>query len=351
MTEPVPLPDIAALNGNKPTSTLKRPPVGSDVVETSGADLLATVWSPPESHPVLGCTGIIVRGQSHVLAGAPKSGKTTLLASVYGEWMACNLRVLAITEESLAMWRARLESLPGDWSGLQLAFGLGCEPGALLCRACSGDEDIIVVDTVRNLLQITEENDNSELARRINPWVAGVRNAGKTLILVHHSRKGGGDHGEGITGGHALLGAVDIAIELRRDDNASNRRTLTTLARVIEGRQLVYERLEGGTLRALGDPAQLARAEVQKRILASLDGPMSTADIRQSLDDPQPSLETIRQALTALANRGDILRDPPINEPGTGKRVRWLPVSKPTLQPTNSLRVAGQLEVGLGVTS
>ena len=35
--------------------------------------------------------------------------------------------------------------------------------------------------------------------------------AGQTLVLLHHLRKGGGEHGEGITGGHAFLGIVDAA--------------------------------------------------------------------------------------------------------------------------------------------
>lgn len=64
----------------------------------------------------------------------------------------------------------------------------------------------------------------------LNPWVAGARLHNKTLIMAHHMRKGGGDHGEGIAGGHALMGEFDIALTLRKEDRSPRRRLVTAFA-------------------------------------------------------------------------------------------------------------------------
>jgi DNA repair protein RadA/Sms len=56
--------------------------------------------------------------------------------------------------------------------------------------------------------------------------INAARQANKTLIFLHHERKGGGQHGEGIAGGHAALGVVDVGLELVRDPNHANRRVL-----------------------------------------------------------------------------------------------------------------------------
>src|SRR5207249_3821711 len=119
-------------------------------------------------------------------------------------------------------------------------------------RTYGGAEDIVIIDALRNLLGLEDESNNSEIARVLNPWVAKARETKKTLIAVHHARKGGGEGGEGITGGHAFLGIVDVALEILRDKKVKNRRLIRPYARLVSPAELTYELDDDGlTMRAL----------------------------------------------------------------------------------------------------
>src|SRR5439155_24311180 len=133
-------------------------------------------------------------------------------------------------------------------------------------------EHIFVIDAVRNLLRLNDENDNSEVARVLNPWIAAARDAGKTPIFVHHNRKGGGEHGEGIAGGHALLGVCDIAIEVLYDRINPQRRLIRAYSRIESPLPLLYEMAPDRSLRALGDPRAVSFDDVKGRVISALAG-------------------------------------------------------------------------------
>jgi hypothetical protein len=230
-----------------------------------------------------------------------------------------------------------LAGASGDWKGLRVVFGLGADVEALSRRARSGDEAIVIVDSLRNLLQLTDEKDNSEIARAVTPWIADARKTDKTLVMAHHQRKGGGENGEGIAGGHALLGSFDIALEVLRDPSqAKDRRLIRTYARLIESREAIYEKVQpnlqpiqpsvgGCTFVLLGDPRALRLDEVVNRLLSSVTAEFQTTkELHAGLDEPRPSLEQVRQALTKLAREGRIRRQPPIgNGEQKGKTYTW----------------------------
>jgi hypothetical protein len=145
------------------------------------------------------------------------------------------------------------------------------------------------------------------------PWIVSARKTQKTLILLHHARKGGGQHGEAIAGAHALLGSVDIGLVLERDVAAS-RRVITAHARVIQPPELMYERRDDGTMHSLGTPDSVGLSDVRRRIREVLNGEwLTTREIWDRLD-PQPSLRLVQNALGAEARKGDIERNPPITE-------------------------------------
>jgi hypothetical protein len=325
-----------------------RPSKPPSFVEIGGEELVQSTISLADLPylPLLSCAGWLVQGWSHIVAGYPRVGKTDLMMAIVREWLDTGHRILYITEEPQSIWGPRMQGRPGEWSGLRVVFGLGCPPDQLRQRARDGAEDVVIVDAIRNLLQLKDEKDNSEIAQATNRWVADARNASKvqfqpldtsvgtpelptpkTLVMVHHSRKGGGEHGEGIAGGHALLGGFDIAIEVLRDPNQSReRRLIRSYARLIESREAVYERCaDNATFRLLGDPSALRLEDVSSRLLAALDGSFrSTHDLHASLGDPRPSEEQVRRALTSLAEKGTVLRDPAIAlGQQRGKAHRW----------------------------
>jgi hypothetical protein len=94
--------------------------------------------------------------------------------------------------------------------------------------------------------------------------------AGKTLIGVGHTRKGGGQHGEAISGGHALLAAVDVALELRRCDRGDTYRTLVGYGRIIDAAELTYHRLPGGRMVADGGAGAGAAPRPRSRLDTAL---------------------------------------------------------------------------------
>jgi DNA repair protein RadA/Sms len=235
-------------------------------------------------------------------------------------------RVLYITEEPVTIWQHRLKMWSGDWTNLQVAFGLGADPEVLRKLAREGTATLVVVDALRNLLRLKDEKDNSEIARVVNPWVADARTADKTLFVAHHQRKGGGEHGEGISGGHALMGAFDIPVEVLWDPSkGTNRRLVRTYPRLIEAKEGLYEKVADGEFDYAGDPQAVALVEVTDTAKSLLsDAWQSTDEIWAGMDEPKPSKEQVRKALIDLAKQRVALRDPAIEAgPARGKTHRW----------------------------
>lgn len=275
--------------------------------------------------PLLGRDGYIVEGWSNLLAGYPRCGKTDLITACCPTWLEARKSILYMTEESRPIWEQRLARLRASWDGMRVIFALGASTLQLLDRMAKGEESVVIVDSMRNLgILSMDENNNSAVAAAIAPWVAKARHKRKTLILVHHMRKGAGEHGEGISGAHALLGAVDLAMEIRRE-NQPNRRLIRAYARLIQPPDLLYERTGDGRLVAMGEPKVVCQAEVQQRALEVLDGEWAkTAEVAERLDDPKPSAEQLRKALLAEAKAGRIERDPPLTATkSAGKTLRW----------------------------
>jgi hypothetical protein len=284
--------------------------------------------------PLLGQDGFVVRGWSHILASYPKTGKTELLADAVGKWTGEGLRVLYFTEEPETVWRLRLQARPpAKPENLTLVFALLAGVEAVEARIAAGDEDVVIVDTTRNVLGLEDEKDNSAIARTCGPLIAKCRLGDKTLIFAHHHIKAGGEYGRGIAGGHAFLGIVDVALEINREKMIPNRRRLEGQARIVTVPALLYEMTEDGTFTALGAPEDVSAEEVQDRVGNVLtDEWQLTGAIRKALDDPEkptPSSDSVLRALDALARRGEAERKPPISEPGKrGTRYLWRVKSK-----------------------
>lgn len=286
--------------------------------------------------PFLGVDGYVIQGWSHILVGYPRCGKTELATQLALEWVKQGKHVLYISEESEALWCVRFGELEKsgllqgltkggqpDLERFELIFGLGEQPDGLLKEAYSKPVDVVIVDTIRSLLDIEDENDNSEIRRRIKPWTLAQQQARNTLILCHHSRKGGGSHGEAISGGHALLGACDMALEITFEQSQQARRTIIPYGRVISSPSLLYE-LNGGKLSQLGDPDKLRLKFVEQRICMELDGVWcTTRQIKDRFTKPKPSDSSFDRAFTNLAVAGTLERQPPWGQDASRKTVRW----------------------------
>ncbi len=88
-------------------------PVGGCLLEAGGDELASSTKTVADLPylPLLGGTGYLVRGWSHLVAGYPRVGKTDLLVAAVKEWLDAGLKVLYITEEPRSIWEFRLAGL------------------------------------------------------------------------------------------------------------------------------------------------------------------------------------------------------------------------------------------------
>lgn len=290
----------------------------------SGARLFQSGISDrePPTIPLLGRSGYVGKGDSTLIAAYPKVGKTTLLTTALKEWAREGHRCLVLTEESLKMWAYRVDDDPA-WDLVHFVPALDVTEADLM-QAFTQPEEIVVMDTLRSILGLEDEKDNSAIARAVNPLIGASRRSKKTFVALHHVIKSGGDGGRGIAGGHALLGCFDAALEIHHVANQPKRRSIKTIARLLNPPELLYERQNDGTLVALGEPDSVARVEVANRIkeVMSPGEWMTRKDILEALGDPKPSATNLGYALDDLVADGEIERNPVESRPGARYKYR-----------------------------
>ncbi len=280
--------------------------------EVDSMDLkLGEEIQPLESLPVLGVEGYVIKGLSNVLSAPPKAGKTSLVYQSVPAWLQAGERILCFTEEPKVVWQQRLKQLDLiDQRGLVLVFALGVEPGELLGRVKEGSESVVVLDTLRGLKVLPEEEqDNGSMSRLLEPWIVSCRQGGKTLLGIHHDRKAGGSHGRNLSGAHALVGVFDVILSVRHGQD--DRRILSALSRVCQPPELTYELVEGDLVPAPGNEALLKDIARKKPDPLAL---LPTAPPGWTLDD------VVREAHVATGTALAALKDGRVRTSGGGKK-------------------------------
>lgn len=104
---------------------------------------------------------------------------------------------------------------------------------------------LVVIDTLAVWGDIKDENDASAATQAITTIRVWAQQSGAAVVLVHHTRKGGGDHGEAIRGSGGIFAAVDQSIELGfTNDSLSDDRGLSIAGRLSFGdsKTLAFDR-------------------------------------------------------------------------------------------------------------
>jgi len=285
--------------------------------------------------PLLGQQGYIPEGRSVLISAYPKTGKTELMTDLVIEWANLGKAVHIISEESEATWGQRLRKKTESLENIFISCALGVSVEDLKKAITKDSPPIVIIDTIRNFLNLHDENSNSEVARAINPFIQRARNQGKTIIFLHHTRKGGGEHGEGASGAHAFLGSVDVTLEIYRL-KSEQQRIIRGAGRVVEIKELVYELNESShILIALGSPKETQLATVCERVLSQgiTTTWLKASDIQTLLNEPKPSKEQLRIALNQLAEEGKITRKPAIEEGKKGGATYQWRLAEPKENP------------------
>lgn len=293
---------------------------------------LADVMSAPDvevtSLPFLGRDHIVVEGWSHLMASAPRVGKTELLGQAMIPWTRLGHEILVLTEERDAIWRDRAQELSAifgravKWDRIQIESTIGAVPTELLEVARRSPADVVILDTLRHCSGTQDENDAAEVRRTVAPWLQVL--AGRTVVALTHHRKQAGENGERVGGSVALPALFDVILELGRVPEHESRRKLTGTSRRHEVPEVVIERNDDGVMLVLGDGRSVKRRDLEQKILGVLAtaGEMLTSrQIRESIGGHNQM--TVHRALVRLAESQGVQRFPDIAEDAVGHTVRW----------------------------
>ena len=192
----------------------------------------------------------------HILAGAPKVGKSWLalwlcLQVAKGEsvWLFATEKrktLYLCLEDSVNRIHNRLfeitEDAPPDIYFAVCAgqIGDGLETQIENFIAANAETGLIVIDTLQKVRRVSYDNAYASDYRDICALKALADKLGVAILLVHHLRKQHDDDPLNmVSGTTGITGAVDSSFVLTKHKRSSNRATL-----VCDGRDIEYRELE-----------------------------------------------------------------------------------------------------------
>ncbi len=186
--------------------------------------------------------GFLMPGDITLLTSRWKTGKTTLLSGLlrhletgtpFLERDTRPSRAWIVSEESRAQWRERLRRMPIGPHVDLIARPFDGRPtpddwNRMIDRAVAARPDLFVVDPLASFLPGRCESDAASLLEALQPLLR-LTAAGTAVLLLHHPRKKPSEVGSSARGSGAMLGFVDISLELSRAtglDSDTNRRLI-----------------------------------------------------------------------------------------------------------------------------
>lgn len=245
----------------------------------------------------------IAKGNITLLSALAKAGKTTLLRCLFvamkndeefaGQPTRKN-NILVLSEESPSEWADSREGVEGEdiehvfiWPRPTRGIPSKGEWKKVIdgvSDMCNKKKiDLVVVDTISTFWPVDNENDASLVKRALVPLFKLTEDNGVALVLVHHFKKDGGNHGRASRGSSALVGHVDNIIEFRRnEDGYPKQRRLKTMGRFIQETEIIIELNQNGLYETKGEPWVVSKKARLNKILSLVKEapkPMSANDI------------------------------------------------------------------------
>lgn len=274
---------------------------------TSTTFLTVPMTEIPTAIPDLGgdwlWDGYLARGNVTLLTSQWKTGKTTLLAGLLrnlgtgepflGRPLGAG-RAMVVSEEAPAHWADRLRRMPIGPHAHLLARPFAARPtaaefAALIDAASAARLDLFVIDPMVKFLPGAWESNAGVLIDAVEP-LHRLTAEGTAVLLLHHPRKEPSEPGHSARGTGALLGFVDISLELTRFGRLRSdhcRRQIVALSRHPRTpERLVYEwDPDTGLFTALGDPAKDQFERNWTQVVKLLEQRTAAATHKELLDD------------------------------------------------------------------
>jgi len=173
--------------------------------------------------------GYLHPGDVTLLTSQWKTGKTTLITGLLRSLGTGTpflgrptrpARVWVVSEESRCQWAERNRLMPVGAHVHLLARPFRGRPtredwDELIDRAIDFGLDLFVVDPLASFLPGRCESDAATLLEALQP-LHRLTAVGMAVLLLHHPRKGKVEAGSAARGSGAMLGFVDISMELKR---------------------------------------------------------------------------------------------------------------------------------------
>lgn len=280
-------------------------------------------------------SGYLAAGHVTLLSGKPKAGKSTLACAIaeavdngettlfLGRYVGDGPAVyvseegpmtlapkLRASTRSVALTRERIWPKP-SWTALV---------AAAVEKAMEIEAVLLVIDSLAFWACFREgqEKDAGAAQATMDALTAATR-AGLGVLLVHHQRKTGGDEGDAVRGSGAILGAVDLSVELERLGDAPTHRRLVAVGRWTTPPVLVIDRDSTGRYRLVGRATGREEAAAlgdRERLLAAMppqDPGATEAELVELLGHPRNVAKPLRQLVASgyVARTGDGKRGSP----------------------------------------
>lgn len=247
------------------------PEIEANFIHRSAAPAPLAVWNPDPVDQVTGREYLFVEeikaqnptGDWHwhgylypgcitLLSALWKVGKTTLISGLLRSWEQDETYLGQKITKARALYCS--EEGPATWEGRALKYGLQKRNHGFFLmpftRTPSLQQwedflgkatnimdrdgfDVLVIDTMANMWPVKDENSASEVGAAVNAIKVVVKDSSRSVLAVHHMRKGGGDNFTGSRGSGASSALADILLEFTRDDGGFGQKSKTK--RVLTG--------------------------------------------------------------------------------------------------------------------
>ena len=174
---------------------------------------------------------------------------------------------------------------------------------------------LVILDPLFRWMKVDDGNDYAKVTASMDPLLEFARARKVHLMLLHHSRKQGGEYGAESLGSTALAASVDTILSLSRDNG---RRVLYGFGRDGVNVEKTALNLDpDGWISVAGTKRQLNVHDVMRHIVEVLDAeadPMRSGEIQKLVGERK---ETVLTALRHLMQDGDVFQC------GTGPQTRY----------------------------